>query len=381
MSDELSRKEMGMKRNLAAWGAAILLIFGSSCNLFESSPTSPPSSPPAPRGGIDLNSPTGGLTEADETPAFGEPETYALLANETPVDDPYNAEVEGRLAKRLKGATIYEFRAIWGQLVEAASRADTDYCPLDWSGTLHIDGGIIILEKTIAFENDDYAKRIDRSTIAWVSNTGPRVDGIQVKIIVPPARIDSTDSDKEPALVLTTGPYSRTFTMEELKNLNLIANVDTCGNGISIASHVKQPLCPHGYLIGTWKKVAPDTLVSPDSSDVRAIVLGHFRGIWIGDGGKLGGYLKGVYGVSGAGTHVFFGKYIDMNGRFKGILRGTYGPSPNAESAESRHGWFEGEWIGKNAVAMGKLKGHWVEGNSGAGFFHGVWGMLCSSIP
>jgi hypothetical protein len=254
-----------------------------------------------------------------------------------------------------------------------------------------MDGGIIVVQKTIAFEEDDSVSRIDSATIGWISHTGPGVDGIQVRLVVPPDT--SLCVGCAPALTLSTGPYTRTFTLDELLMLDLVSPVDTCGNAISITSVLVPPGCPHGHLMGAWKKLDPDSLASADTLANGGIVQGVFRGIWVGKGGRIAGHLKGVFGLNSAGERVFFGKYIDLSGRFQGILRGKSwmriapaieeetgnGPGPDHDrGVRPPRGWFAGEWIDANWNVQGRLKGRWIAAEEGKGFFHGIWGMKCS---
>ena len=375
-------KENDMRNRLYAMLAVALLILGSGCQ-----PSNDGSVPSSPAGleeaqQIDLNSPTGGFTSADEEPAFGEPDKFGALSDESAVQDPYesNAGIQNML--RAKGARLYEFRAVWGRLSDLSDTNATDPCPLDWSGTLHLEGGVIIIEKAIAFEPEDSISRVDRSTISWVSRTGPHVDGIQVKLVIPARPLDSLIT---PQLELSTGPYSKTFTLEELVALSLVEPVDTCGNAISITSVLTPAGCPHGQLMGAWAMTPPDTLSPSDSSNADGILLGVFRGVWVGAHGLVSGYLKGVYGLNGSGERVFFGKYIDPQGHFRGILRGTFGPPRDPAldggadaDAKRPHGWFAGEWIDGTVDVQGKLRGHWIAAEDGKGLFHGVWGMRCS---
>jgi len=366
------------KRILAATAALAFVAFVSGCFSSEDSPTSPYPVPQAPESGVDLDSPTGGFTTSDEAPAFGEPEQYEALSLEEPVNDPIENTSEYQTQFRARGARIFEFRAVWGALWNLDDSTRTDPCPLDWSGTLALEGGVIAVHRTIAFEPEDSLYRVDPSTIGWVSGTGPHVDGIHVKLVVPPPPPgDSASADRAaPRLVLITGPFSRTFAIEELAALRLIEPVDRCGNGISIASVAQPPLCPHGQLAGAWKLLPPDSIAPPDSNGV---VYGHFRGVWIGAGGRIAGHLRGVFGVNSDGARVFFGKYIDTSGRFMGILRGEYGARPEEiEGCRYPRGFFAGEWIGR-ADVIGRLRGHWMmDAENGAGCFHGVWGMNCS---
>lgn len=373
-----------MKKLVAATLFIFMIILGSGCQFTENDPTSPVTTPEdQPETGINLDSATGGFSFADEKPAFGEPEAYESYNKELTYDDPYREQKQVREMERRHRARIYRFRAVWGHLARAFDdRTTSERCPIDWTGTLHIEGGIIIIEKVIAFEAADSVTRIDRSTIGWVSHTKPHIDGIQVRIICPPPPPPDSVSNEvpKPVLVFETAPYTARFTLEQLKAMNILQPVDRCGNGISINSHIILPLCPHGHLMGGWRGVRPDTIFSPDSTETRGIVHGVFRGVWIGQRGHAAGHLKGVYGVNSAGERVFFGKYVDEGGRFVGILRGHYGCVPAIDAVNSyTHGWFEGVWIGKERMVKGRLKGHWAADEPGHGFFHGIWGINCSN--
>jgi hypothetical protein len=371
-----------MRNSLYAMLAAALVIIGAGCQ--PSSDGSVSSDPAGLESAqeIDLNSPTGGFTFTDEAPAFGEPGEFEALVDEDAVQDPYESDPGIQNMMRARGARLFEFRAVWGLLANLTDTSAADPCPLDWSGTLHLEGGIVIIKQAIAFEPGDSISRVDRSTISWVSRTGPHVDGIHVRLVVPARPVDSL---VVPVLELSMGPYSKTFTLEELVALNLVEPVDECGNAISIASVLAPDRCPHGQLMGGWKAMIPDTLSHSDSTNVDGIVQGVFRGVWVGAHGLIGGYLKGIYGLNAAGERVFFGKYIDRQGHFMGILRGTFGPpdeispgeSPSA-NAKRPHGWFAGEWIDKNIDVQGKLRGRWIAAEDGKGLFHGIWGMRCS---
>ncbi|MFA4947128.1 MAG: hypothetical protein WC674_01305 [Candidatus Krumholzibacteriia bacterium] len=373
-----------MIKGLFSIFAIALLVAGFGCQNDSVSPA-----PALQEQAIDLDSPTGGLSTSDEAPAFGEPDKFAAFSTVASFDDPI--EKCGRAdSLQARGARFFEFRAIWGRLADVNDTSGADPCPLDWSGTLHLDGGIIVIQRTIAFEEDDSISRIDSSTIAWVSHTGPHVDGIQVRLIVPSG--SSLCIGCTPTLELSTGPYSRSFTIDELLALDVVSPVDTCGNAISITSVLTPPGCPHGQLMGAWSKTPLDSLTSADSLENGGVVQGTFRGVWVGRGGRISGHLKGVFGLNGAGERVFFGKYIDLTGRFMGILRGKAGfrgasaldrdPGNGGGPGNDRgirppRGWFAGEWIDAKANVQGKLKGRWIASEEGKGFFHGIWGMRC----
>jgi hypothetical protein len=367
-----------MKRNLLAISIiASLLVLASGCQWLNDT-TSP--EPVETAQVVDLDSPTGGFTFSDEEPAFGEDELYEPMLNEIAIDDTTADCDSVQYLARNRHALHFRLRALWGNLsLTYGETVEAEYCQLDWSGGMHIDGGAIVIERLIAFECEDSITRENLSTISWVSHTEPHVDGIQVSIVIPWGPADSTEAYVEPKLTIETGPFSRTFTVEELMSLSLIEPVDDCGNGISINSQVLTAFCPHGFLAGVWKNVPPDTIPPADTTDTEKIVLGKFRGIWISERGGPGGYLRGVFGLNSDGEHVFFGKYIDMTGRFVGILRGDYGLSPvlTADTAYP-YGFFKGIWINRDRMVAGRLKGHWISGEPGFGFFHGIWGADCT---
>jgi hypothetical protein len=365
-----------MRNLLATCIVCSLLVLVSGCQWLDNT-TSPVTAESEQV--IDLDSPTGGFTSTDEEPAFGEVELYEPMLNEVAVNDTTADCDEVQSLSRYRHAQHFRIRALWGNL--ALTYGDTvnaEYCPLDWSGKMYVDGGVIIIERLIAFECDDSITRENLSTISWVSHTGPHIDGIQVSLVVPWGPADSTETYIEPKFTFETGPYSRTFTMEELMALSIIEPVDDCGNGITINSQILTAFCPYGFLAGGWKSVEPDTIFPQDTTDTEKIILGKYRGIWISERGTPGGYLKGIFGTNSDGERVFFGKYIDMTGRFKGILRGYYGPAPDvAVDSEHPYGFFQGTWINEDGLISGRLQGHWISDEPGFGFFHGIWGAIC----
>lgn len=382
-----------MKRTLLTGLAIALLVLSGGCQLIGDDPTSPkmPAGDVPQETVIDLDSPTGGFAYTDEAPAFGEADDYdRILSEETAYDDPYRNEAEIQNMERNRRVLRYRLRAVWGRLLCRNDSTAVDCCGVDWTGRMHMEGGAIVIERVIAFDPQDSISRVDRSTIEWISHTCPHVDGVQVRIIVPPAgRADSLSMRPEVAPVLTieTGPYTSTFTLEELAAMEVVQPVDRCCNGISINSHIIPEYCPHGHLSGRWHSTDPDTIVAadstvaPDSAKIRGIVHGVYRGIWMGANGTPSGYMRGVYGVNSAGEPVFFGKYIDMSGRIKGILRGRYGPLPEVTAASvNTCGYFKGEWIGRSQEVQGRLEGRWMGAAPGQGLFHGIWGMNCSKI-
>ncbi|HSG28912.1 MAG TPA: hypothetical protein VLA34_10560 [Candidatus Krumholzibacterium sp.] len=363
----------------------IVLLLGAGCNLFDSSPSTPSSGTVAGDDAVDLDSPTGGFTTGDEEPAFGEPDSYSLMGIEPEYDDPVCEDGEVKACLENRHAKVFRLRAVWGQLMNtfrdtSGDTINVDCCRLDWSGGMSFEGGYIVIEKLIAFDAQDSVARIDRSHITWESRTCPHVDGIQVKLIVPFAA--GNDSmrvmEVEPVLEFKAGQIEKSFTLAELEAMEYHQPIDRCGNGIMISSHIRPFTCPEGYLFGGWQSVEPDTLYDEETGEMRGVILGRYRGVWMAEHGMAAGFVRGVAGTNSIGENVIFGKYIDLQGRFKGIIRGTWTVWMTAEFAEyPPSGDFEGVWIGRLGGVKGRLKGNWISDEAGHGFFNGVWNLNC----
>ena len=376
-----------MKRFFVYLLAVLIMALGAGCQFLESTPASPVAEEVSEDAAIDLDSPTGGLTASDEQPAFGEEDGEYLrsLAVEPLYDDPIQEDARIKAAENNRYARVFKLRAIWGHLIRAAAdSADYDCCTIDWSGGIRFDGGFVVVQKLIAFDAGDSMTRIDRSTIEWVSHTCPHVDGIEVILIQPNPTPNSADSlDFVPMVHFKAGAYEHSFTLEELASFQENHWVDRCGNGIMISSRLRPFGCQKGYLFGAWQAIEPDTIYSEatDSTEaeMRGVLLGLYRGVWMGDNGMAAGFVKGFAGTNSEGENVIFGKFIDLEGRFKGFLRGRYGFDPSVDVAfYPSTGWFDGKWIGKDLGIKGTLAGRWItETETGQGYFHGNWGFNC----
>ncbi|MCK4539195.1 MAG: hypothetical protein KAV42_10405 [Candidatus Krumholzibacteria bacterium] len=373
-----------MKRILVPALILLVMALGAGCNIFDSTNPSGGSTT-VDEGSIDLDSPTGGFTENDEEPAFGEKEAYASMNVDPLYVDQVEDDPEVQRCINNRHARVFRLRSIWGKLINAmADSSIADCCVIDWSGGMEFRGGYIIIERLIAFDGEDYVERIDRSKIEWVSHTCPHIDGIQVKLIVPPVTI--TDENVSiypeiPVLKFKAGEFEREFTLAELAEMELHVPIDRCGNGIMISSHLRPFRCPEGYMFGGWQAVEPDTLIDEETGEMCGVLLGRYRGVWMSEHGMAAGFLRGVAGTNSIGEKVFFGKYIDFNGRFRGILRGTWNHSLDAEvTSYPPHGWYEGIWMGRAGGVKGPLKGKWIADEAGHGYFNGVWKMNCYDI-
>lgn len=329
-------------------------------------------SPESPAGGVDeelytrdevpnLDDPYGGFNLNDEAPAFGDQDLQEQFSPSSEVAYADRMEQDPRIdvINRRPIPKLY-LRITWGNL----RRDSTVNFATDWSGSLTVDNGVVVLKRLIRFEpGDRILLRTARDKIEWISHTGLGFDGILVKVLpVPELQPMATVIDSATVITFATEPLTVSFTFAELINIHRVIPVDSMGNAVAFdAVHLPPFPCPQGFLAGIWRD-NPDT------------VGGIFFGKWVSADGELRGHLRGFYGVNSNGEHVFFGKYVDMSGRFRGILRGTY-----ERFGGSNMGYFQGVWINRNLRIVGDLRGIWLTDprRQHGGFFAGHWRVRC----
>jgi len=317
---------------------------------------------------VNMDDPYGGLNMADESPNFGDQMLAADYGPESALeynDDMANDATVTDLATRV--ASRRYMMITWGNLEADSSITFVT----DWSGSLCVDNGALVLERTIRFDAyDEILPRTSRDKLEWISHTRPHFDGILVRLHKYVKRDSTRDStsvnviDAAPKMVVRfkTGPLTVEINEEDLNDLHRVVKVDDAGNAVAFNTIVVEPQdCASGFLGGQWKHV-------------EGRPGGIFRGKWISHNGAHMGYLRGYYGLNSRGEKVFFGKWINHGGRFQGLLRGHYdafGDRPG--------GWFAGKWIGRNLRVNGELKGAWMTSDKidGGGFFRGRWTMNC----
>jgi hypothetical protein len=335
-----------------------------------------------------LNQPNGGFTTTNEAPGFGDQSLIGDPTGEITYADPFASanDVESLFVDPMAG--IYHIRILWGHL----EYDSTEFDVTDWTGSLSTTHGCEVLRRVIRFEErDSILPRTSRQKIEWVSHTRPHNDGIAVDIIIPPGhpKIDTSvecvydsllgDSSCSenvdtiwPLPVLAqvkfqTGPYSRTFSLEELTRLDTIVTLED-GNEVAFKAFKFERFdCPKGFVGGRWG--------NDDSGN------GVFAGMWIDRHGPSG-HVRGRWGTNDAGERVFFGKWISENGNFEGLLRGrwTPHPNPNADSTAFEHagGRFAGKIFDAADVEIGILRGLYrTHPEDKAGAFMGRWKLHC----
>jgi len=363
-----------LKRGFLPLLGAMLMIWAVGCS---DNPTSTAGDSPS------LADEFGGYTATDETSAFGDSELLTAEGEEEEIDDPILSSPSVQELANDVDAGMFHFRAVWGRIPYDSTVTEVT----DWTGSLTISRGAIVIRRLIRFElnQDTYLPRTARELVEWVSYTTVHNDGIAVDIFVPPVppTLDSSwipdgsgDStlvvDTIPAdpvtLTFETGPYSRTFTLDELASLEEIVALD---DGNKVAFHAVQwfrQICPRGVLAGRWGKDEEGN--------------GVFRGLWFSGGGHVIGYLRGRYGQNDQGRNVFYGKWIARDGAFEGLLRGTWGQGPWTTNADVERrcpgGWFAGRIFDADRTPIGLLSGHYGSApDYRGGWFQGRWKLNC----
>jgi hypothetical protein len=351
----------------------------------------------------------GGFDAKTEAPAFGDADLSATESEEVVVDDPLlGSPLMDSLVTDIEAGVIH-FRAVWGRLVYDSTVTEIT----DWTGSLTLSRGGAAVRRLIRFEEgqDKLLERTERELVEWESFTTVHNDGIAVDLYVPRLAqlfdtslviedisdttlvidtvgtvIDTTvivdeyvdttfvatPIDPEPFMLdFVTGPYSRSFTFDELAQLDTIVQLDD-GNAIAFhAVRVYRNRCPRGFLHGRWGR-------DEDGN-------GLFRGQWTDQHGILTGWVNGTYETTEQGRNIFYGKWIDRTGRFEGFLRGTWRQHPNVSSDPNAvfhaGGWLMGAIYNANREEIGVLKGHYVNvPNLNGGFFQARWRLHCGMI-
>ena len=326
---------------------------------------------------MNMNLEFGGLTASDEDADFGVAyfEAIELEDEEEDTGDPLQEDTEVLYyedqAREDPGdpedPTRPRFtflRVTFGQLERMEDGDIEDYTPLDWSGMLSVDRGIVVVRRLIRFERPGdhlVLPRPDRQTIEWVSHTGPHFDGLLVEIIEPP--LDPTLGPLEPnVLHFETASYSTELILEDIAGMNETFVLENELGSINFMGFRlgDLELCPKGFLSGLWR--------ASEEEDG-----GVFMGRWHGLFGRLQGLVRGRYGINDEGERVFHGKYISRTGQFRGFVRGQWEPGE-----DGGRGHFQGRFFDRDRQPEGVLGGGYAHApNRPGGFFAGRWAVFC----
>ncbi len=332
-----------LSHSLITVSLAGLAVLANGCALEDNAPD-------AAEIAAELEKENGGLDMEDEVPLFASDADFsddALAISDVPVTDDMeqNEEVAAYL-EMADGpdAELYQTTVIWGRFPGDLEN-EVAY---NWSGTLSVNRGAIIIRSVLAFDGlDRLEPRVDPRVVAFRSATRPHRDGLRLSIVDPDPR------SEEPLVLRYRNMSGEEFTarMDDLRERPRSREMDEAGNRI-VAFSLRRPVdvCAHGFVGGLWHKVA----------EGRGRILGRV----VNGTGDVIGHVRGIYGQRRSGDRVFFAKYIDRDGRFMGILRGTYGD-----------GEFAGRWLHREGD-RGAVGGEYRETRPGprpAGHFLGRW--------
>lgn len=311
----------------------------------------------------------------EESADFGDPDLARLLADseEQPYEDPVAFSPAVDSMENDETTAKYCLRMIWGNLPR-----DTAINELtDWSGSLTISRGAILVTHTIKFERgQDYLlPRYNQGgyyipeELHWVSYTSVHIDGIATRLYVPPSITDDVVT-----VHYKSDQFEISFTIYDLEALDTLIDFGP-GNAILFQAMRCEPGAgrpTRGHLSGVWTR----------NEDGRGI----FYGRWMSSGGLLVGTVKGEWGVDSTGRRVFIGKWVDVDGRFKGFVKGTWEDYDciAVDGVNCPTGAFRGRIFNAERRAIGILRGHyWMGAARPGGFFAGQWcfGSRCFAAP
>jgi hypothetical protein len=310
---------------------------------------------------LNLTDDFGGYKATDQPPGFGDPEIMSSMTEDEAAPLFVGDSVGLDSLYGNPRFTLYTVAVRWGQL-EGDSTVTTK---TDWSGTASLVRGHLKLLRVLRFERgqDSIVRpRPGPLEISWVSKTSVHFDGLAFMIVDPLYPDD--ELGVESSFTFSTEPYSATFNLDDLADLDTVITVDGLGNQVAITAHrIKPDPCGKGFMEGVWW---PNNHLNK---------MGKFHGKWIADDGSLAGHVRGHWGQRGNGERVLFGQWIDRSGVFKGFLRGVWGPDPNRPG----HGFFRGSIFERDKTEIGGFRGDYIlpRNDHSRGFFHGGWKLNC----
>lgn len=294
-----------------------------------------------------IEQPNGGFDTADEAPVFGADTEFAqaaiepdATANDTLATDPATTALDSASA-----AAGFRMIIVWGKIPGDPTSQDSR----DWTGSLKVSRGGLIVRRTIAFEDktDQLLPRTSIDTVSFKSVTRPYVDGLALTVLDPMPSPTATQT-----LTYTPADNSTSYTFD-LSQLATGPIVVDAGNGfkmVAIGQHRQVAACDSGFMRGRWHALSPH--------------LGKFLGVVTDQDGAPVGNVRGVFGERRNGDSVLFGKFIDREGKFRGLLVGSF---DNGEyharwvDRQGDHGAAHGAYFEGATPTAGQFLGRWAE--------------------
>ncbi len=285
----------------------------------------------------NLEQVNGGETTTDEAPMFGDEAAFSAASLETDA-----AVADPTTLANMQGVASHRIVILWGRLP-----ADPNSTARDWSGSLQISRGALVVGRTIGFEaaTDHLLPRTSPDVVSFASITKPFVDGLALRALDPtPAATDPL------TLTYTAASGGATYSIDLAQLATGPLVIDAGGGFKVVAAEVRDQDCEHGFMRGRFHQLLPN--------------LGVFRGLVLGPEGGVIGHVRGIYGQRKNGDQVLFGKLIDDAGHFKGIMAGTYGNGSFDAKwiiASGEHGRIEGKYFESPVASGGLFIARWAD--------------------
>jgi hypothetical protein len=271
------------------------------------------------------------FTTGDEEPGFGDPEIQAMTQDE-PFDDPFDVTKKASSESSVDAIFI---RIMWGNLVLDAGETEWR----DYSGQMTIDDGLLVIERTVAFDPGDseIETREDPTHIAWTSRTRPHFDGLLVRLEPGAA---SGDQNK---LHIAVGPYAKEISVSDLADYIAIDPTGYGDDHVAMASHLGND-ADSGFLLGRMR-----------INENGFCVL---KGKWETSSGSLIGHERARCADPSDGEGRLRGKAIDLDGNFLALLDGTY---QDDGGEEEYSGAFGLDFLNVGLVKTGEADGVYLK--------------------
>ncbi|MFQ5499583.1 MAG: hypothetical protein ACE5FH_07915 [Candidatus Zixiibacteriota bacterium] len=279
------------------------------------------------------------------------------------------APASGNPASPDTGFDVYAVTYLWGAINPGGPSN-----PIDWSGTLSVNG-VAIIEPRHAIDFEPGEDSILEDSIPylaeWVSITDQDVDGIMFIVRHQRGVVYFT----QPLVTFATAPITIELDFSQLENF---AGFFPTGpnSGVVVASHrIRPPHCPTGRLAGQWVL---------DSAFANH---GHFEGVWMDHGNQPIGLMNGMFWTDSLG-----------HGRFGGEVSGIDTDEVIAELhgvwyfddmrlcpiCGTGHGMFHGQFLNLADSSHGMLHGTFGDYSLPPSQpnmpLHGFWHQSCAGV-
>jgi hypothetical protein len=297
-----------------------------------------------------LEQENGGLEMTDEPAMFADEAAFEAAAIETDtavVDTMADDPTVTAIANQVDGAR-HRILIAWGRLP-----ADPNADGRNWSGSLTVSRGAIVVGRRIGFEEatDRVLPRTSRDRVDFESATRPFADGLVLRVLDP----DPSQGALRLRYASADGTRSHELDLTQLDAGPLTVDAGD-GNRIVVIAARENDRCDHGFMRGRWVALRPN--------------MGVYRGVVANSAGEPVGHVRGIWGQRRNGNKVMFGKLIASDGRFRGLLAGTYDA-----------GHWHARWListGDHGVARGV---YFDAPNARGGAFAGRWAETSCAQP